>query len=391
MPGVHVGEHGRRIEGARARRAPRRRAAARAPFATLALRPARAARRAGRARASGPTPIASSQRVAHAPRRMRSTSRSSNAPRTGSTTMKRLAAMQLCPPLMSRARDADLGGGARGRRPRARRRGRCRRARARSSSARAPAVAATARPRRRAAGERHRRDLAARSISAATRVDADQRACGTRLRAGPARAKQLLDRERAARHVRRVLQQPAVAGHQRRRREAEDLPEREVPRHHREHDAERLEGDEALRGLGRDRLAATSSARRAPRSSRRRTRTSRPRPGPGRAACPSRRPSAARARRASSRRSAAARRITEARASKLVRRQESNAATPAASAACTSVSVASGYSRTREPVRGSMDWSDIRRSACLRSELSTRLEGSSDQRREFVDFLLVAA
>ena len=60
-----------------------------------------------------------------------------------------------------------------------------------------------------------------------------------------------------------------------------------------------------------------------------------------------------------SRRSAAARRSTEARASKLVRRQESNAATPAASAACTSASVASGYSRTREPFRGSMDWSGI--------------------------------
>ncbi len=33
---------------------------------------------------------------------MRSTNRSSKRPRTGSTTMKRLAAMQLCPPLMRR-------------------------------------------------------------------------------------------------------------------------------------------------------------------------------------------------------------------------------------------------------------------------------------------------
>src|SRR5690242_21290965 len=40
-----------------------------------------------------------------------------------------------------------------------------------------------------------------------------------------------------------VLQQRAVAGHQGRRGEAEHLPERKVPRHHRQHDAERVERD----------------------------------------------------------------------------------------------------------------------------------------------------
>ena len=43
-----------------------------------------------------------------------------------------------------------------------------------------------------------------------------------------------------------MLEQRRIAGHERRRGEADDLPEREVPRHHREDDAERLVRDVAL-------------------------------------------------------------------------------------------------------------------------------------------------
>ena len=68
--------------------------------------------------------------------------------------------------------------------------------------------------------------------------------------------KHLLDRERAARHVAGVLQQRAVAGHQRRRGEAEHLPEGEIPRHDGEHDAERIVGDERLGAADVDRLVA---------------------------------------------------------------------------------------------------------------------------------------
>ena len=56
--------------------------------------------------------------------------------------------------------------------------------------------------------------------------------------------KHFLNRERAAGHIARMLQKRSVASHQRRRGKAEDLPEGEVPRHHREHDADRVEGDE---------------------------------------------------------------------------------------------------------------------------------------------------
>jgi len=69
-------------------------------------------------------------------------------------------------------------------------------------------------------------------------------------------AKYGFDREGAARNVARVFEDAAVSCHQGRRREAKDLPEREVPRHHREDDAERLERDERLRVLDRDVLAS---------------------------------------------------------------------------------------------------------------------------------------
>jgi hypothetical protein len=58
--------------------------------------------------------------------------------------------------------------------------------------------------------------------------------------------KHLLDRERAARDVAGVLEEHAVARHQRRGGGAEHLPEGEIPRHHGEHDADRVEGDERL-------------------------------------------------------------------------------------------------------------------------------------------------
>ena len=52
-------------------------------------------------------------------------------------------------------------------------------------------------------------------------------------------------------HVGRMLEQRGVAGQQGRCREAEHLPERKVPRHDRQHGAERLVGDDAPRGVGR--------------------------------------------------------------------------------------------------------------------------------------------
>ncbi len=51
-----------------------------------------------------------------------------------------------------------------------------------------------------------------------------------------------------------MLEQAHVARHQRRGGEAEDLPEGEVPGHHRQHRAERVEAHQALRGVGLDRL-----------------------------------------------------------------------------------------------------------------------------------------
>jgi hypothetical protein len=64
----------------------------------------------------------------------------------------------------------------------------------------------------------------------------------------------LLDGERAARHVARMLEERSVARHQRGGGKSEDLPEREVPRHHREHDTERIEGDECFLAIKIHRL-----------------------------------------------------------------------------------------------------------------------------------------
>ena len=115
-----------------------------------------------------------------------------------------------------------------------------------------PAALATALAGAGAAGERHGGDP--RVVDDALHlVGPDQQRLEAALGEAGA-AEEVLDGQRALRHVRGVLEQPDVAGHQRRRGEAEHLPEREVPRHDREHRAERLVGDEAPRGAGLDGL-----------------------------------------------------------------------------------------------------------------------------------------
>jgi hypothetical protein len=101
-------------------------------------------------------------------------------------------------------------------------------------------------------------------MRASTRAGLDEQRLERAL--GRARlAEQLLERERALRHVRRVLEQPDVAGGERGRGEAHHLPEREVPRHHGEHHAERVvaHAAHALRvvdpRLGRDEPRACSA------------------------------------------------------------------------------------------------------------------------------------
>ena len=179
----------------------------------------------------------------------------------------------------------------------------------------APAFAATARP----AG------VLPVSVTAATAGLLDQ--AGDAARSRPAACGRAPAGARARRSTSSIaraqpvtfeacFEQRAVARHERRRREAEHLPEGEVPRHHREHDAERLEADEAPRGLGGDGLARRGRPARARRSSRRRRRTSRPRRAPARGACPSRGPSAGRAPRSRSRSRRAAARSGRARSAK---------------------------------------------------------------------------
>ena len=90
-------------------------------------------------------------------------------------------------------------------------------------------------------------------------------------------AEDFLDRQRALRHVRGVLEHRHVAGHQRRRGEAEDLPEGEVPRHHRQDRPHRLVADERLLRVGLHRARRRDTPRRARRSSGRSSRTSPPR------------------------------------------------------------------------------------------------------------------
>jgi hypothetical protein len=110
-----------------------------------------------------------------------------------------------------------------------------------------------------AAGERHRRD--ARVVDQPfhfARGDEQRPKAARRIAGAP---EQLFDRERRLRHVRGVLQERDVARHERRRREAHDLPEREVPRHHGEDRAERLVTHEAVAGVGRDALVGEEALR----------------------------------------------------------------------------------------------------------------------------------
>src|SRR5947209_3774034 len=67
-------------------------------------------------------------------------------------------------------------------------------------------------------------------------------------------AEHAFDRQRTARHIACVFQYRRIAGHQRRRGEAEDLPERKIPWHDRQDHAERLEGDERFRAAEIDLL-----------------------------------------------------------------------------------------------------------------------------------------
>ena len=67
------------------------------------------------------------------------------------------------------------------------------------------------------------------------------------------------DRQGALRHVRGLLEQTNVAGHQRRRGETKDLPERKIPWHDRQHDTQRLEMHVAFRSVSFDNLICEMS------------------------------------------------------------------------------------------------------------------------------------
>ena len=176
-----------------------------------------------------------------------------------------------------------------------------------------PAVRATATP----AASLPVRVAAATRSSRSTRVDlaaADQQ--GLEDVVGEARvAEQLLHEQRGLRHVAGVLEQPDVAGRQRRGGEPHRLPEREVPRHDRQHHADRQVVGVGLRRVdaaGVDRLVGQEARARGRRSSAappRTCRSRRPRPS---WSCPSRASSARRPRRCACRgcrrRSAATRR-----------------------------------------------------------------------------------
>ena len=72
---------------------------------------------------------------------------------------------------------------------------------------------------------------------------------------GKARATEdVRDRQGALRHVRSVLEQTNVAGHQRRRGETKNLPEGKIPWHDRQHNPQRLKVHVAFRGVSFDDL-----------------------------------------------------------------------------------------------------------------------------------------
>src|SRR4030095_7307446 len=62
-------------------------------------------------------------------------------------------------------------------------------------------------------------------------------------------AKDFFNSKRALRHIRCVLKQADVAGNQSWRSKSKDLPERKIPRHHREHRSERLILDVTFSGI----------------------------------------------------------------------------------------------------------------------------------------------
>ena len=178
--------------------------------------------------------------------------------RTRSTTTKRLAAMQLWPPLIEAGGGAGLrrlvqvgvleddvgvgapelehhlleaGPGLRGHRP----------------------------TRGGAAGEGHRRHLGGLDeLRHPGRADEDgpEEVLGQ-----PGVAEDLLDGQGAPGHVGGVLQERRVAGHEGRRREAEDLPQGEVPGHDRQDDPQGLEADVAAGGVGGHGLAGQEALR----------------------------------------------------------------------------------------------------------------------------------
>ena len=179
----------------------------------------------------------------------------------------------------------------------------------------------------------------------------DQAGEHARGRAG--RGEHLLQRQRRARDVGRVLEERRVARHQRRPGEADDLPEREVPRHDGEDDADRLVGDDVPPVARVDGLVGEDARARSRRSTRTPTRSSRSRSGPRRAACPSptRRaaPAPRRARAARPRPRSAARRAPRSGR----RRHSRKAASAAATAASICSGPCSGYEATSCSVVGS--------------------------------------
>ena len=167
---------------------------------------------------------------------MPSRKRCSNSSATDSTTMKRLAAMQLWPAFWKRASTATLAAASRS-------------ASSSTMNGSEPPSSSTVFLRARTAGAGHQR---ARVLAAGQRDGGDTRVVDQRLRllAGdeqrlehalgkPAAREHLFDGEGALRHVGGVLEHAGVARHQRRRGEAEHLPEGKVPGHDRQHRAER--------------------------------------------------------------------------------------------------------------------------------------------------------
>src|SRR5205085_4815257 len=75
-------------------------------------------------------------------------------------------------------------------------------------------------------------------------------------------ADDLFDRQRALWNVRRVLEETRVTRHECRRREPNDLPERKVPGHDRENDAQGLKGDETPSCIRADLLVGEIARRR---------------------------------------------------------------------------------------------------------------------------------